>query len=113
MFRKLEQFSGDSKLETWLFRLATNEALQYLRHQKRRSTQPMTVEPSTAQPDRVTEAESIRLLESALSAIDPQLRVTFIVGDIQHHPEPAVPAQTLFLCPNSLAIVLPLKFLRD
>jgi RNA polymerase sigma-70 factor (ECF subfamily) len=26
MFRKLDQFSGASKLDTWLYRLATNEA---------------------------------------------------------------------------------------
>ena len=38
MFRKLDQFNGQSKLETWLYRLATNEALQHLRRSKRRST---------------------------------------------------------------------------
>tara|TARA_R110002073_G_scaffold154858_7_gene310076 strand:+ start:1717 stop:2091 length:375 start_codon:yes stop_codon:yes gene_type:complete len=35
-FSKLDQFGGDSKFETWLYRLATNEALQHLRREKHR-----------------------------------------------------------------------------
>ncbi|MEM6770836.1 MAG: RNA polymerase sigma factor [Bacteroidota bacterium] len=37
-FRNLERFRGDSKLTTWLYRIATNEALSWLRSSKRRSS---------------------------------------------------------------------------
>ena len=30
MFRSLEQFRGDSSLRTWLYRIATNEALRLI-----------------------------------------------------------------------------------
>jgi len=34
-FRSLRQFSGRSRFETWLYRLATNECLQFLRRARR------------------------------------------------------------------------------
>lgn len=35
-FRNLGKFRGDSKLSTWLYRIATNEALSWLRSRQRR-----------------------------------------------------------------------------
>ncbi len=57
MFRKLDQFSGGSKLETWLYRLATNEALQHLRRKKRHTVQPLVAEPSASDANRLMESE--------------------------------------------------------
>lgn len=37
-FRNLDRFRGDSKLSTWLYRIATNEALSWLRSSKRRNS---------------------------------------------------------------------------
>lgn len=37
-FRNLDRFRGDSKLTTWLYRIATNEALSWLRSSKRRNS---------------------------------------------------------------------------
>src|ERR1044071_8592907 len=34
----LENFREDSQLYTWLYRIATNESLTYLEHQKKRSS---------------------------------------------------------------------------
>lgn len=74
MYRKLDQFSGESKLETWLYRLATNEALQHLRKKKRQAAQPIVVEPSATDPNQMMESEKIQMLKIALSRIDPELR---------------------------------------
>jgi RNA polymerase sigma-70 factor, ECF subfamily len=34
-FRKIDQFDGHSNISTWVYRIAVNEALQFLRYQKR------------------------------------------------------------------------------
>lgn len=83
MFRKLDQFSGGSKLETWLYRLATNEALQHLRKQNRHSVQPMLVEPSARDTDRLMESENVQMLAVALSRIDPELRAILSLKEEQ------------------------------
>jgi RNA polymerase sigma-70 factor (ECF subfamily) len=81
MFRKLDQFNGQSKLETWLYRLATNEALQHLRRSKRRSTTPLVAEPETSDPDRIGANEEAELLETAMSRLDPELRAVLLLKE--------------------------------
>ncbi len=83
MFRKLEQFNGQSKLDTWLYRLATNEALQHLRRSKRRSTSPLVTEPATDDPDRICASEEAELLESALARLEPELRAVLLLKEQQ------------------------------
>lgn len=39
VYRKIGTFRGQSALYTWLYRIATNEALSFLRKQKRKATQ--------------------------------------------------------------------------
>jgi len=84
MFRKLEQFNGQSKLETWLYRLASNEALQHLRRSKRQSTAPLVTEPATDDPDRIGKAEEAELLETAMSQLEPELRAILILKEQQN-----------------------------
>ena len=83
MFQKLDQFNGQSKLETWLYRLATNEALQHLRHSKRRATTPLVSEPATADPDECGATEEAQLLETAMSRLEPELRAILLLKEQQ------------------------------
>lgn len=83
MFRKLDQFSGASKLETWLYRLATNEALQHLRRRKRQTTEPIVTEPAATDPNRTMEAEEAQQLECALQRIHPELRAILLLKEEQ------------------------------
>ena len=46
-YRNLAKFRGDSKLSTWLYRIATNEALTWLRSNKRRNARFSTEDPGT------------------------------------------------------------------
>ena len=78
-FSKLSQFSGDSKFETWLYRLATNEALQHLRREKHRRTSELVVEPTTRQNDSIEQDERAQLVRQALAALDPELRAIFML----------------------------------
>jgi len=43
--RNLDRFRGDSKLSTWLYRIATNEALSWLRSRKRREKRVSSIGP--------------------------------------------------------------------
>lgn len=83
MFHKLDQFNGQSKLETWLYRLATNEALQHLRRNKRRSTAPLVSEPATDDPDEIGATEEAQLLETAMTRLEPELRAILLLKEQQ------------------------------
>ena len=80
-FTKLDQFSGDSKFETWLYRLATNEALQHLRREKHRRTKELKVEPAMDATDQVEQDERFALVRKALDQLDPELRAVFTLKE--------------------------------
>ncbi|PHQ35087.1 RNA polymerase sigma factor [Rhodopirellula bahusiensis] len=80
-FTKLDQFSGESKFETWLYRLATNEALQHLRREKHRRTKELVVEPTADQTDHVEQDERVAMVRTALDQLDPELRAIFTLKE--------------------------------
>jgi RNA polymerase sigma-70 factor (ECF subfamily) len=46
VFRNLDKFKGDSKLYTWIYRIATNESLTFLKKRKRRYSESLDDEES-------------------------------------------------------------------
>lgn len=80
-FSKLSQFSGDSKFETWLYRLATNEALQHLRREKHRRMSELVVEPTARQNDSVAQDERANQVRQALATLAPELRAIFTLRE--------------------------------
>jgi len=82
-FRKLDRFRGESTLETWLYRLASNEALQHLRRRKRDSTDPLLHEPASNDSDRGLRIEDSEMLELGLSKLDAELRVILSLKEVQ------------------------------
>ena len=84
LFRKLEQFSGRSSFRTWLYRLAVNEALQYLRKERRWSFAELAREPVGQAAGMVAERQARQeLLETALARIDPDQRALFLLREIE------------------------------
>ena len=80
-FRELRQFKGRSAFNTWLYRLAVNESLQYLRRSRRWNYVSLDWEPS----DEANWSESMvqrELLEMALARIDPKLRALFLLREV-------------------------------
>jgi RNA polymerase sigma-70 factor, ECF subfamily len=83
VFRKIDQFDGHSKFETWLYRLAMNEALQQLRKGRRWKFQPLTHDPMSVAKPEEERGEEKELLEQALARLDPELRALFVLREIE------------------------------
>jgi RNA polymerase sigma-70 factor, ECF subfamily len=87
--RKLDSFRGDSALGTWLYRLATNQCLDYLRSRAARTNQvtdPMEDEAGTYEPGARGLAEQTVMkmdLERALARLPEGCRAAFVLHDIE------------------------------
>jgi len=83
VFERIGQFAGHARFETWLYRLAVNECLQHLRQQHQRGGTPLHEEPASAGPQHTRQVEQQDLLEQALSRLDPDLRATFLLRELE------------------------------
>lgn len=79
---RLDQFHGESKFETWLYRLAVNEALQFLRRQKRRPLSTLEMEPVSRRPAATSRLEDRELLDRALATLEPELRAALLLREV-------------------------------
>jgi RNA polymerase sigma-70 factor (ECF subfamily) len=96
-YRHLNNFDGRSSLSTWLYRIATNEALMFLRRQKpdmvsvdeSLDTGEGEVEPlqiidwSSLPEEELMSVEAQVYLDKAVGKLSPSLRVVFVLRDIQ------------------------------
>lgn len=83
VFRKLHQFAEKSRFETWLYRLAMNEARQFLRKERRWRFQPLLVEPMNQKPEEYDGHVRTDLLDQALQRLEPELRSVFVLKEIE------------------------------
>jgi RNA polymerase sigma-70 factor (ECF subfamily) len=87
--RKLDSFRGDAALGTWLYRLATNQCLDFLRSRAARSNQMTDAiddEPSLSDVGSRSIAERTVAkmdLERALARLPEGARAAFVLHDIQ------------------------------
>ncbi len=94
-FKGLDNFDGRSKLSTWLFRIAYNNALMRLRAEKPvaalvdeedESTGPAVVVPWHETPEDVLSRQEMKeVLDRAVASLPPTLRAVFELRDIQEH----------------------------
>lgn len=96
VFRHIGSFDGRSSLSTWLYRIATNEALMALRRRKPLVSvdEPVEDEEGLQAPLQIVDwccvperelmsSEALAHLDSAIAALPDSLRVVFILRDIQ------------------------------
>ena len=87
--RKLESFRGESALGTWLYRLATNHCLDYLRSRAARTgqlTETLDEEVGRFEPGRRGLAEQTITkmdLERSLAQLPDGCRAAFVLHDIE------------------------------
>lgn len=83
LFRSIGKFNGWSSFSTWLYRLATNEAFQFLRRERRRTLAPMVRESVDESRGDSAMLEDAEALEWALFRLDPDIRAVFILREVQ------------------------------
>lgn len=81
LFRKLDKFDGRSKLETWVYSVASNEGLQFIRSRSRHTTETILDDPAGTFQDLGGRSEQAELIDVALSRIDPELRVVLVLKE--------------------------------
>ncbi len=95
VFRSLNQFSGQSRFETWLYRVSVNESLQHLRKQRCRRCVSLESDFMGRQPNQESDLDHKDLMEHALSRLEPELRSLFLLREMeqQSYAEIAAAAQ--------------------
>lgn len=79
-FDRIRQFDGSSRLETWLYRIAINEGLQFLR--RKRKGQEVLTHAQRTQPAEFPASETLdrRLdLATALDQLPPEERTIVVL----------------------------------
>jgi RNA polymerase sigma-70 factor (ECF subfamily) len=96
-YRHLKGFDGCSSLSTWLYRIATNEALMFLRRKKLATVsidetsdavegelEPVQIVDWCCMPEaELMSSEAKSYLDQAIGKLAPNLRVVFVLRDIQ------------------------------
>lgn len=83
VYRNVAGFRGESKLSTWLYRIATNEALTWLRSRKRREKRftneaPETMANRSLTADDYFDGDAAQAqLQKALKTLPPKQRAVF------------------------------------
>jgi RNA polymerase sigma-70 factor (ECF subfamily) len=83
VFRKIDQFAGQSKFETWLYRVSVNESLQHLRKRSSGESQTLTQEPVGDQRAEHERGEAKELLDESLKRLEPELRSIFVLRELE------------------------------
>ena len=97
VYRNFKNFDGRSSVSTWLYRIATNEALMFLRRQHPDTTsiddsyenddgleKPAHIVDWCCLPeDELMSAEALAHLDESVESLPPNLRVVFVLRDIQ------------------------------
>ena len=84
--RKLESFKGDASLGTWLYRLAINHCLDFVRSRQMKNqkvTETLDAESSVV-PTARHESPIARIdLERAIAGLPPGCREAFVLHDVE------------------------------
>ncbi len=95
VYRRIGSFRGDSKFSTWLYRIATNAALDMIRARQRKQGQDLawdeTEEEGAPLPDTLTplpeevlmRREALALLEEGLQQLSPKLRTALVLYELE------------------------------
>ena len=79
VFHKLDKFQHRSTFSTWLFRVASNEALQFLRRQRPECRTSCLCDIAVETACATAQFDQRDLLEWALSQLEPDLRAIFLL----------------------------------
>lgn len=99
VFKHIDQFRGDAKFSTWLYRIATNHArnrIKYLSRRARQKHQDIDDTPEgklddnplgghLARPDRQAQARQLeQIIQQGLAELQPEHREIVVLRDIEN-----------------------------
>jgi RNA polymerase sigma-70 factor, ECF subfamily len=87
VFRKLDGFKGDAALGTWIYRLATNHCLDFLRSREGKAQQRLEPLEDEGQARPVASTAPLRAdrldLERAITRLPMGYRAAFVLHDVE------------------------------
>lgn len=86
VFRKANQFKGNSALGTWIYRIAVNTCYDQLRKAKRRPSEPLPeyYDPADEAAEDAVEAAGMRPdIHEALQRLPQEFRAAIVLSDIE------------------------------
>jgi len=96
VWERIGQYQGRSKFSTWLYRIATNRALDGLRGDIRRSAREVPVErPADWEHPRPAPRPETRMrLEEAVESLPAAARAVFVLHDVEGYRHEEIAAMT-------------------
>lgn len=94
MVKNIHQFSGDSKLSTWLYRVVANHCLMLARSENRYGFTSLDDDDALIDekhvadwkvtPEKVTENNELKqMLDDAIQKLAPEYRIVFMLRDVE------------------------------
>jgi RNA polymerase sigma-70 factor, ECF subfamily len=99
-YDKLSRFNSKSAFYTWMYRIAVNTAIDFIRKRKIRTAESLDDEKFTetgfepvskddgSDPQKaLASAESARLLRTAIASLSDKLRIVLVLHDVEDLPQ--------------------------
>ena len=90
IFKNIEKFKGESSFSTWIYRIATNTAYDYLKYEAKpkRSLDddenPIEIIDKTISPEQATETdEEMKTIGKAINKLSLEFRQVLVLRDIE------------------------------
>lgn len=95
VYRRVDNFRGDAKLSSWLYRIATNKALTILRSRQRKQGKNVSLETDEEEPlplidqmapipeEVLLRQETAALIQEGLQAMSPKLKAALVLYELE------------------------------
>lgn len=87
VWQNLDKFRNQAQISTWIYRIAVNTCLSYLRVEKRRAKDELTEKIIENKPEEVSEKnEQVSLLYKCISQLDENERIliTMVLDEVPY-----------------------------